>query len=284
MQAEVKMPVLKRVKDKLAGIEEPKTKRKMKPGGGIYLITCLSNNKIYVGSAKCLESRFIEHTKLLNISKHYNRHLQNAWSLYGSEAFKFSIHKTLEAYDKKNYFAEENTTIDFLKKQGKILFNIARAEGGWGEETFKRRDEICAKISASLLLKNSKMTEDERKIKFARWQNGTTSEKHRKAVAVGMMGLIRTPENCANISKGLRGHLGLIEAGKKTGFKNLAKKGDVARNAKSIIVNGRKFSSLFLASESGLVTPKLIAHLQNPIKHPLPARFKKNGIPNVIFA
>lgn len=34
VEAEVKMPVLKRVKDKLAGIEEPKTKRKMRPGGG----------------------------------------------------------------------------------------------------------------------------------------------------------------------------------------------------------------------------------------------------------
>lgn len=68
---------------------------------GIYKITCLANNKIYVGSACGSKSiprkkngfyrRWNEHIKDLEANRHRNKHLQYAWNLYKKETFSFEI-------------------------------------------------------------------------------------------------------------------------------------------------------------------------------------------------
>lgn len=58
---------------------------------GIYKITNIVNNKIYIGSSRNIKNRWFKHTALLRHNKHENKHLQNAWNKYGEENFKFEI-------------------------------------------------------------------------------------------------------------------------------------------------------------------------------------------------
>lgn len=58
---------------------------------GIYKITNLVNNKVYIGQSIDVESRFYAHLYMLRNQVHYNSHLQNTWDKYGENNFKFEI-------------------------------------------------------------------------------------------------------------------------------------------------------------------------------------------------
>lgn len=67
---------------------------------GIYKITCLENNKIYIGSSNNIYKRWREHKNQLNNNKHCNIYLQNEWNLFGSNKFKFEIICTCNEKDR----------------------------------------------------------------------------------------------------------------------------------------------------------------------------------------
>lgn len=54
---------------------------------GIYKITCLCNNKFYIGSSVELEYRIRTHLRLLRKNKHRNKHLQAAYNKYRENNF-----------------------------------------------------------------------------------------------------------------------------------------------------------------------------------------------------
>jgi group I intron endonuclease len=58
---------------------------------GIYFISNLINNKIYVGQSINIEKRWIQHKRELRNNIHENKRLQNAWNKYKEENFEFSI-------------------------------------------------------------------------------------------------------------------------------------------------------------------------------------------------
>ncbi len=58
---------------------------------GIYKITNLVNNKVYIGSSKNIENRFYNHKIKLKKNKHINKHLQSAFNKYSIINFKFEI-------------------------------------------------------------------------------------------------------------------------------------------------------------------------------------------------
>lgn len=58
---------------------------------GIYKITNLKNNKVYVGSAVNIKNRFKTHKRLLKNNKHFNNHLQSSYLKYGEDYFKYEI-------------------------------------------------------------------------------------------------------------------------------------------------------------------------------------------------
>lgn len=58
---------------------------------GIYSITCVSNNKIYIGSTRNYKKRCTNHKRELRKNSHHNQHMQNAWNTHGSESFVFSL-------------------------------------------------------------------------------------------------------------------------------------------------------------------------------------------------
>ncbi len=61
---------------------------------GVYQIYCKANQKMYVGKAGGMEGfrkRWGGHRSLLRRGKHYSKHLQNAFNLYGESNFYFQI-------------------------------------------------------------------------------------------------------------------------------------------------------------------------------------------------
>ena len=58
---------------------------------GVYTITNLINNKIYVGCAFKIKRRIRAHYNSLKNNKHRNGRLQNSWNKYGKENFIFEI-------------------------------------------------------------------------------------------------------------------------------------------------------------------------------------------------
>jgi len=62
---------------------------------GIYKITCLSNNRIYIGSAVNLAARKNQHFRALKLNKHENKYLQRAYNKYGVEAFIWHVLQTI---------------------------------------------------------------------------------------------------------------------------------------------------------------------------------------------
>jgi len=58
---------------------------------GVYKITNIKNNKVYVGSAININNRFKTHKRLLKNNKHYNSHLQSSFNMYGIENFQYEI-------------------------------------------------------------------------------------------------------------------------------------------------------------------------------------------------
>lgn len=85
---------------------------------GIYKITNLLNNKIYIGStSKSFNIRWGNHKSKLKDNKHYNKHLQYAYNKYGSDNFKYEI---LEVCLKEDLIKREQYYIDTLKPQYNI--------------------------------------------------------------------------------------------------------------------------------------------------------------------
>lgn len=69
---------------------------------GIYQITNLRNNKVYIGSTTNFKIRSRAHINLLKRNKHFNTHLQAAFNKYGEESFEISIVEILHISNAKS--------------------------------------------------------------------------------------------------------------------------------------------------------------------------------------
>jgi hypothetical protein len=57
----------------------------------IYIIKNTITSKVYIGKAKCFNTRQKEHLRKLKYKKHINKHLQNSYNKYGKDVFNFNI-------------------------------------------------------------------------------------------------------------------------------------------------------------------------------------------------
>lgn len=73
---------------------------------GVYRITCLANNKNYIGSSDNIMRRLKTHERELEQGSHNNRRLQHDYDKYGSGFFEFRVvfidipKEKLTAYEK----------------------------------------------------------------------------------------------------------------------------------------------------------------------------------------
>lgn len=113
---------------------------------GIYIIKCLANNKVYVGSSKKMDQRKYRHFNNLKNNKHPNSHLQNAFNKYGIEQFEF--HKIDFVEDELKLFEIEALWMDiFLSYNRHYGFNTQRVNPKGGHI---RTQEIKNKIKSSI--------------------------------------------------------------------------------------------------------------------------------------
>lgn len=80
---------------------------------GIYKITCLGNNKFYIGSSKDIGSRWSHHLSDLRLGKHHSIYLQRCYNKYGERSIIFSILHRMDEYNEtllrllEYYYIEE---------------------------------------------------------------------------------------------------------------------------------------------------------------------------------
>ena len=136
----------------------------------IYQILNTVSNKLYIGSAVNIKSRWWRHKRDLILNKHPNILLQRAWNKYGEEAFEFKILQYVE--DKNKLIKIEQNWIDWTKCcDPKIGYNLApKANSQLG---VKRSEETKDK------LRKIKRTEEE-KIRLSIFQKGRKRSEQAK--------------------------------------------------------------------------------------------------------
>ena len=83
---------------------------------GIYKITTLNNNKIYIGSSSIsIKNRIYSHKSLLRRNKHHSLYLQNVYNKYGEEILEFSIVEDLSNKTKEYIIEREQYWLDTYK-------------------------------------------------------------------------------------------------------------------------------------------------------------------------
>lgn len=129
---------------------------------GIYKITCLPNNKFYIGSSKDPDIRWGCHKYMLQCKSHINKHLQNAWNKYKKSSFQFCV---IERTSENLLLEREQWWLDNTKcYDPKIGFNIAKVAGmpfhdGMGEKAaIKRLCKIIQKYKSINNLPKKKST------------------------------------------------------------------------------------------------------------------------------
>ncbi len=111
---------------------------------GIYVIRCMANGRVYVGSAVWIAKRWRFHREHLRDQRHHSIVLQRAWNKYGEEAFVFEV---LAACEKDDLIAVEQKYIDEFRAADKRYgFNINPTAGSNLGTKFS--PEACARISA----------------------------------------------------------------------------------------------------------------------------------------
>lgn len=91
---------------------------------GIYKITCIINNKCYVGSSINIRNRWSEHKSKLKKNKHHSIFLQRSWNKYKERNFIFEIVEECEK-TKEIILEREQFYIDSLSPS----FNILKIAG-----------------------------------------------------------------------------------------------------------------------------------------------------------
>ena len=170
---------------------------------GIYKITNLVNNKVYIGQADNIYKRIEKHKNALIGNYHVNKHLQNSWNKYGADNFCFEI---LEECDSKNLTEREQYWINYYGGiESSVTYNLREASncGTFNLETKKRISKALMEHSVSTETRNKlrnsmmgKTRSDEVEQKISATMKGRVgtfkgkhlSEEHKRKISETMKG------------------------------------------------------------------------------------------------
>lgn len=191
----------------------------MKMNCGIYKITNIINNKIYIGSSINLYNRKSQHLKLLKYGKHENSYLQNSFNKYGEENFKWEIIEYVEIIDDREKLKEillnrEQFYLDEYKSyDNKIGYNLLAVAGSrlgskHSEKTLLKLKEYQStrpketSIKSGLTQRGKKLTE-EHKQKLSRVRKGMKfSDRHKYNLSKSIMESYKTINMVINLTTG----------------------------------------------------------------------------------
>jgi len=167
---------------------------------GIYKITNLVNNKIYIGSAINFRKRKNLHLWQLRKNKHGNKYLQNAFNKYGEDSFEFIL---LTNYPIKDLLVVEQIFINTFNPEYNILKIAGSRLGCKHSEETKRKISLANKG-------NIASEETRKKLKQVNLGKKYTLE-HVEKVRQANLGTKRSDETRARISKAKLGKKQSIE-------------------------------------------------------------------------
>jgi len=177
---------------------------------GIYIIINTLNNHRYVGSAVNIKGRWSKHVSDLVRGRHYNKHLQRAWTKYGKQCFAFYV---MEFVSDALLIEAEQFYIDLLKPEYNILPRAGSPLGVRLSAATKKKigdanrrrvwtGESRAKVSAARLGK--KHTEDAKKKMSAARKGKKQSAEHvfnRTSTRIGTHPTARAIQNMSEAQK-----------------------------------------------------------------------------------
>lgn len=169
--------------------------------GGVYKISNIINNKIYIGSAVDFERRKKQHFRQLFNNEHFNYHLQRAFNKYGVDNFIFEI---IEECEEDQCVIKEQFYIDKLNATNpEFGYNISPTAGS--VLGVKRSDETKRKLSQSHIgLKDSEQT---RLKKIAKLTGRFVSEETKEKMRINNLGKKMSKDACLKISEAGKGRI-----------------------------------------------------------------------------
>lgn len=134
---------------------------------GVYTITNMKNNKVYVGYSKNTERRLKEHKYALRNGTHHNLLLQRSFDKYGEDAFVF---EHLECWNESVLPSMENYWCKLLSTHDpRFGFNMKPTDGVSGRG--KHSEEAIMKMS---IAGKGRTHTDESRIKMSIAHTGKT--------------------------------------------------------------------------------------------------------------
>jgi group I intron endonuclease len=196
---------------------------------GIYQISFLPSNKIYIGSAINLRVRKNHHVHHLRQGTHHNPHLQNAWNKYGEENFEFEILITCDPtmciwYEQQfidqwkpeyniNLIAGSMLGYEFSEESKRKMSESAKNRPPMSDETRKKIGEITKNFSEETLEKirqtriGHRVSEETRKKIGDANRGKIRSEEVKKRNGDSRRGKHLSEETCRKLSEVRKGHL-----------------------------------------------------------------------------
>lgn len=175
---------------------------------GIYKITNILNNKVYIGQSINIESRWKGHLNDLNKNKHHSLRLQNSYNKYGKDNFKFEIVEIV--YDDELMESREQYWIDYYDSMNKLKgYNIrgAGCHGKLAEETKEKLRKINKGKHISLETRNkiSISVSAEKNGMYNKKHSNESIEKIKKSLKNKRKGIKFSQSHKENLSKALSG-------------------------------------------------------------------------------
>lgn len=168
----------------------------------IYGIHCKTSGATYVGRTVNLHRRWRDHHSQLTSGTHDNSHLQRAWSLYGVDAFYFTV---LEPVTDGVMAARESYWINFLGTMCPSLgYNLAVSDG----RVAKVSDETRQKLSRALtgIIRSPETRHRMSVFQKSRGPRAPLSPHTRNLLSRALRGRTLSPEHRQHLSEAKRGH------------------------------------------------------------------------------
>jgi group I intron endonuclease len=143
---------------------------------GIYKITNIINDKVYIGSSVDVKNRIRHHKFHLSKNTHNSPKLQNAYNKYGSESFIYEIIEIVET--KELLLEREQFYIDSYVSY-KLGYNSRhKAEANYGlSPSAETRKKISDSLKGRIGPNKDKIVSDETKAKISEAKKGKPSNR-----------------------------------------------------------------------------------------------------------
>lgn len=239
----------------------------MKTNCGIYAITNLINNKVYIGSSCNLKSRKYEHFRLLKNNKHVNKYLQNSFNKYGINTFNWEILEYIKKCEDKNILKQslldrEQFYINKYKDdEGSINQNLCynllpTAGNNLGMKMSQEAKEKVSKNNARGML--GKICSDETRLKLSKAKKGNKywlGKNHSEETILKLSKINKNRIRSEEFKNNLRKHMTGKKQSEETIIKKIEKQSKkVTNTTTNITFKSIKEASIYYGINEGSIS------------------------------